>query len=101
LPYSEVKATAKSIATYCWKKDGYCYQEFIDRQTRKGKKGAEIANTRSACNKGGQARSVKYAELRSQAKKLKSNGCNNSEIAKQLNVSRQTVQNWLKVINKE
>jgi uncharacterized protein YehS (DUF1456 family) len=36
LPYSEVKATAKSIATYCWKKDAYCYQEFIDRQTRKG-----------------------------------------------------------------
>lgn len=39
LPYSEVKATAKSIARYCWKKDGYHYQEFIDRQTRKGKLG--------------------------------------------------------------
>lgn len=36
LPYSEVKATAKSIARYCWKKDGYHYQEFIDRQSRKG-----------------------------------------------------------------
>ena len=36
LPYSEVKATAKSIATYCWKKDSYSYQEFIDRQSRKG-----------------------------------------------------------------
>ena len=36
LPYSEVKATARSIATYCWKKDAYCYQEFIDRQSRKG-----------------------------------------------------------------
>ena len=39
LPYSEVKATAKSIARYCWKKDGYHYQEFIDRQSRKGKLG--------------------------------------------------------------
>jgi len=39
LPYSEVKATAKSIATYCWKKDAYCYQEFIDRQSRKGSLG--------------------------------------------------------------
>lgn len=39
LLYSEVKATAKSIARYCWKKDGYHYQEFIDRQSRKGKLG--------------------------------------------------------------
>ena len=39
LPHSEIKATAKSIAEYCWKKDAYCYQEFIDRQTRKGKLG--------------------------------------------------------------
>ena len=41
LPYSEVKATAKSIATYCWKKDAYCYQEFIDRQSRKGTLGGK------------------------------------------------------------
>jgi hypothetical protein len=41
LPYSEVKATAKSIATYCWKKDAYCYQEFIDRQARKGALGGK------------------------------------------------------------
>jgi hypothetical protein len=47
LPYSEIKATAKSIATYCWKKDAYCYQEFIDRQTRKGKLGGiESGKTR-------------------------------------------------------
>lgn len=41
LPHSEVKATAKSIAKYCWKNDMYCYQEFIDRQSRKGKIGGK------------------------------------------------------------
>lgn len=41
LPYSEVKATTKSIARYCWKKDGYSYQEFIDRQSRKGALGGK------------------------------------------------------------
>lgn len=36
-----------SVATYCWKKDAYCYQEFIDRQTRKGKLGGiESGKTR-------------------------------------------------------
>jgi len=39
MSYNEVKGIAKSISRYCWKKDAYCYQEFIDRQTRKGKLG--------------------------------------------------------------
>ena len=43
LLYSEVKATAKSIARYCWKKDGYHYQEFIDRQSKKGAIGGKIS----------------------------------------------------------
>jgi hypothetical protein len=43
LPYSEIKATARSIAKYCWKKDAYCYQEFIDRQSRKGQLGGKVS----------------------------------------------------------
>jgi hypothetical protein len=43
LPYSEIRATAKSIAQYCWKKDAYCYQEFIDRQSRKGSLGGKVS----------------------------------------------------------
>ena len=39
MQYNELKGIAKSISRYCWKKDAYCYQEFIDRQTRKGKLG--------------------------------------------------------------
>ena len=96
LPYSEVKATAKSIARYCWKKDGYHYQEFIDRQSRKGSKGAKIANKNNACSLGGQARSKGYSNLREQAFELKKQGHNNTHIAKVLMVSRQTIQNWLK-----
>ena len=41
LSYSEINATSKSIAKYCWKKDGYHYQEFIDRQSRKGALGGK------------------------------------------------------------
>lgn len=43
LPYSEIKATAKSIAKYCWKRDSYHYNEFIYRQALKGSKGGKVS----------------------------------------------------------
>jgi hypothetical protein len=43
LPYSETKATAKSIAKYCWKRDAYYYNEFIYRQAIKGSKGGKVS----------------------------------------------------------
>ena len=92
LPHGEVKATAKSIATYCWKKDAYCYQEFIDRQSRKGKLGNS--------SNGGKARSNIYIEKRQKALELSINGMNNTQIAKELDVDRKTVARWLRNFNR-
>lgn len=84
LGYNEVRGIAKSISRYCWKRDPHCYQEFIDRQTRKGQLG-------------GKAKGEAYRLKREQAYKLKEQGMNNTQIAKQLNVTRRTIINWLGV----
>lgn len=82
LQYNEIKGIAKSIARWVWKRDSYCYQEFIDRQTRKGQLG-------------GKAKGKAYNAKRTQAVQLKEQGLNNSQIAKQLGVARYTVIRWL------
>ena len=82
LQYNEVKGIAKSIARWVWKRDGYAYQEFIDRQTRKGQLG-------------GKAKGDAYNSKRVQAVRLKAKGLNNTQIAKQLGVARYTVIRWL------
>src|SRR5690606_16331779 len=87
MSYNEVKGIAKSIARWTWKRDSYCYQEFIDRQTRKSKLGA---------SKGGTARSMQYQDKRNQVEQLKAKGLNNTQIAKQLGVHRNSVNAWLK-----
>ncbi|ENX26912.1 MULTISPECIES: replication initiation protein [Acinetobacter] len=83
LPLSEVKATAKSIAKWVWQH--FSYGDFREIQAKRGAKGA---------SKGGMARSARYTELREQALQLKISGVNNTEIAKQLEVSRRTVIRW-------
>lgn len=42
LPCSEIKATAKSIAKHCWKRDSYHYNDFIYRQALKCSKRGKV-----------------------------------------------------------
>lgn len=86
MQYNEIKGIAKSISRYCWKKDAYHYQEFIDRQSRKGKKG----NVQSLIKRRSQ-RNVNIAK----AKKLKSLNISMKEIAKKCDVNERTVRRWL------
>ena len=92
LPYGEVKATAKSISNYCWRR--FSHGGFSEWQS----KNAERANIKGACSLGGKAKSAKYDELRLSAKSFHSNGMNNTQIAKALKVSRPTIIKWLKEV---
>jgi len=83
MQYNEVKGIAKSIARWVWKRDGYAYQEFIDRQTRKGQLG-------------GKAKGEAYSTKRKQAVALRAKGMSYTEIADKLNVSRRSVIYWCK-----
>jgi ATP/maltotriose-dependent transcriptional regulator MalT len=86
MQYNEVKGIAKSLARWVWKRDSYAYQEFIDRQTRKG-------------SLGGKAKGEAYSDKRKQAVRLKAKGMSNTEIAEKLKVARYTVIRWLNEVS--
>ena len=86
MQYNEIKGIAKSISRYCWKKDSYCYQEFIDRQTRKGK----LGNEKSLLT-----RRTKQKINIEKAQRLKALNVSLKEIAKQCGVNERTVRRWL------
>jgi len=93
LQYNEIKSIAKSISRYCWKKDAYHYQEFIQRQVYKGALGGRKGDS----SNGGKARSALYDEKRKRAKEMLKQGFCNKEISLELNISVRTLQNWKKL----
>lgn len=87
LDYNELKGIAKSIARFCWNKDGEAEARFKATQSHRGKLGDS--------SPGGKARSAQFDNKREQAKALHMQGMKKSQIAKFLGVHRNSVNNWL------
>ena len=94
LPYSEVKATAKSIAKWVWR--NHTSAEFQPWFGTKHSNRAKIGVSKGNVSKGGKARSAQYSDMRQEALKLHIMGKSIKEISEYLNVHRSSVSKWLK-----
>ena len=94
LPYSEVKATAKSIAKWVWR--NHTSAEFHAWFGAKQSNRAKIGVSKGNVSKGGKARSQQYSDMRQEALKLHIMGVKQKQMATQLNISDRTLRNWLK-----
>lgn len=92
LPYSELKATARSIANYCWKK--FSQAGFSEWQSKNAKR----ANAKGACSLGGKAKSAQYDVLREKAKHLREQGLSFNKIAIELGCTKATAIKWSKSV---
>ena len=82
LQLSEVRATARSIAKFCWKQDGRAEQQFLERQAVRGRAG-------------GMAKGRANTEKRVQALELHQKGMSLRAIAVALDCSKSSVSNWV------
>ncbi len=87
LEYNELKGIAKSIARFCWNKDGEAEARFKATQSHRGKLGDS--------SPGGKARSAQFDDKREHAKALHMQGMKKTKIAEFLGVSRMAVHRWL------
>lgn len=87
LVYSEVKATAKSIAKYCWKRDAEAQRKFSQRQAERGAAGGKAS---------GLARGAIAEQKRAAARLLAVQGLSQRAISKELSIPLSSVNRYLK-----